>query len=116
MTGTDRQTWLIAYDIRQPARLRRVHKYLSRLGYALQYSLFVADLNDAEFEQAKQELENRADTRFDDVRMYCLARSPSGNWSGPLPGDCDVAIYGSPAAILVDTLFENPLVRPKNAL
>ena len=110
MMADDRKTWLIAYDIRQPARLRRVHKYLSRLGHALQYSLFVADLNDNELAQAKMELEKRADAKVDDIRMYCLSGNVRGNWIGPLPGSGDVAIYGSPAANLAKNLVQNPLV------
>ena len=107
--STQRQTWLIAYDIRQPARLRRVHKYLSNLGYALQYSLFVADLNQTELEQLKQEMRKRADADQDDVRLYCLSKNTRGNWIGPLPGNKDVNIYGSPSAGLVQNLVQNPL-------
>ena len=101
---------MIAYDIRQPARLRRVHKFLARLGHALQFSLFVADLNQTELARAKMELEKRADAKVDDIRMYCLSENVRGNWIGPLPGNSDVTIYGSSAANLVKNLAQNPLV------
>ena len=109
MSNNNRQTWLIAYDIRQPARLQRVHKYLSCLGHALQYSLFVADLNHVELEAAKHELAKRADEAFDDVRMYALSEHVRGAWIGPLPGNQDISIHGSVAAGLAKNLAENPL-------
>lgn len=109
MANNQRQSWLIAYDIRQPARLQRVHKYCARLGHALQYSLFVADLNPDEVEKAKEEIAKRADADYDDVRFYALGNDPEGAWLGPLPGDDDIVIHGSPSANLAAKLAANPL-------
>ncbi|HNI33962.1 MAG TPA: CRISPR-associated endonuclease Cas2 [Microthrixaceae bacterium] len=39
-----RTRYLLAYDIRDPRRLRRVHKVATAFGTALQYSVFVCDL------------------------------------------------------------------------
>lgn len=36
---------LLTYDIRDAKRLRRVHKVAKEFGYALQYSVFVCDLD-----------------------------------------------------------------------
>lgn len=104
-----RQTWLIAYDIRNAARLRRVHKYLSNLGHALQYSLFVADLSADELDELKQEMQSRADADHDDVRLYCLSQTSRGNWIGPGPGNDNVSIYDSPSGNFVKNLVANPL-------
>lgn len=40
-----RRRLLLTYDIREPKRLRRVHKVAKEFGYALQYSVFVCDLD-----------------------------------------------------------------------
>lgn len=38
----------MAYDIREPKRLRQVHKAMKGFGYALQYSVFICDLDASE--------------------------------------------------------------------
>lgn len=43
-----RKRYLLAYDISDPERLRATHKTAKRYGYALQYSLFVCDLDRSE--------------------------------------------------------------------
>jgi CRISPR-associated protein Cas2 len=43
-----RKRYLVCYDIRDPTRLRRVHKTMKRFGWSMQYSVFVCDLDDRE--------------------------------------------------------------------
>lgn len=43
-----RRRYLVAYDIREPARLRAVHKTMKAYGQPLQYSVFVSDLDGIE--------------------------------------------------------------------
>jgi CRISPR-associated protein Cas2 len=43
-----RRRYLSCYDIREPKRLRRIHKLMKTYGYALQYSIFVCDLEGME--------------------------------------------------------------------
>lgn len=45
---TRRRRYLVAYDIREPARLRRVCKLMEANGERLQYSVFICDLTKAE--------------------------------------------------------------------
>lgn len=40
-----RRRYVVAYDIRDDGRLRRVHKTMKAFGYPLQYSVFVCDLD-----------------------------------------------------------------------
>ncbi len=40
-----RRRYLVAYDIREDKRLRRVHKTMKAFGYPLQYSVFICDLS-----------------------------------------------------------------------
>jgi CRISPR-associated protein Cas2 len=39
---------VVAYDIREPKRLRQVHGAMKAFGYPLQYSVFVCDLDGME--------------------------------------------------------------------
>lgn len=43
-----RRRYVVAYDIRDSRRLHRVHKTMKSFGYALQYSVFVCDLDNIE--------------------------------------------------------------------
>ena len=40
--------YIVAYDIRNPNRLRRVHKTMKTFGYSMQYSVFICDLDNME--------------------------------------------------------------------
>lgn len=54
MSSVTRHRLLVAYDIRDPARLRRTHATMLGYGDPLQYSVFLCDLSPAE--QALMEL------------------------------------------------------------
>ena len=43
-----RRRYVVAYDIREPKRLRQVHSAMEAFGYPLQYSVFVCDLDGME--------------------------------------------------------------------
>lgn len=40
-----RKRYLVAYDIRDDKRLRRVYKTMQAYGWAMQYSVFICDLD-----------------------------------------------------------------------
>lgn len=40
-----RRRYVVAYDIREPKRLREVHTAMKGFGYPLQYSVFICDLD-----------------------------------------------------------------------
>lgn len=44
----DRRRYLVAYDIRHPARLRKVFEVMKSYGEHLQYSVFLCDLDGTE--------------------------------------------------------------------
>lgn len=46
--SANRRRYVVAYDIREPGRLRRVHKTMKGFGEPLQYSVFVCDLDSVE--------------------------------------------------------------------
>ena len=45
---TQRRRYLVAYDIRNPGRLRQICKLMEAHGERLQYSVFICDLNKSE--------------------------------------------------------------------
>lgn len=51
-----RRRWLVAYDIRDDVRLRRVHDIVRSHGDRLQYSVFLCDLTPIEKLDLKSEL------------------------------------------------------------
>lgn len=54
-----RRRYLIAYDIADPVRLRRVCKAMEGYGDRLQYSVFLCDLNPSELIHARADVEER---------------------------------------------------------
>lgn len=44
-----RRRFLVCYDIRDPKRLRSVHKTMKAFGWPMQYSVFVCDLDRQEY-------------------------------------------------------------------
>jgi CRISPR-associated protein Cas2 len=104
--AADARTYLVAYDIRTPRRLRRVHRALSKVGYALQYSVFAVDLDDRGRERLVARLRRLIDEKADDVRFYLVPGEPRGAWHGPLPGSSLFAVSGAPAARLAERLSE----------
>jgi len=96
------RTYLVAYDIHAPRRLRRVHHALSKVGYAQQYSVFAADLADWERVRLASQLQRLIDKGVDDVRFYLVPDDPRGAWHGPLP--FGRVVCGAPAASLAERL------------
>lgn len=62
--------YLICYDIRDPRRLRQVHKCVCNYAAALQLSVFYGELSAQELDQMVNDLENLIDNRCDDIRIY----------------------------------------------
>lgn len=68
----ERVRYLLAYDVRDPRRLRRVHGVAKDYGEPLQYSLFVCDLTTVELIGLKQALLAEMNTREDSVGIFDL--------------------------------------------
>ncbi len=69
--------WLVAYDIADPRRLRRVHRAMREHGVPLQYSVFLVEKTPAQVQHLRDELEECIHPRWDDIRIYRLPRRPS---------------------------------------
>jgi CRISPR-associated protein Cas2 len=70
MAMNELRTWLIAYDIRDPERLRRVHRYLVKRAVPVQYSVFVTRATTHRIGTIKSGLADLIDRMCDDVRIY----------------------------------------------
>lgn len=70
MTLTAETTWLIAYDVRDPKRLRRMHRFLSDNAVWVQYSVFVARMSAQRLGMLRASLGKLIDADADDVRVY----------------------------------------------
>jgi CRISPR-associated protein Cas2 len=63
---------LIAYDISQPRRLGRVHRYLKKEAIPLQYSIFVTQANQRKIREIIRTIRSIIHEKEDDVRIYEL--------------------------------------------
>lgn len=63
---------LICYDIADPKRLVRVHRYLRESGLPLQYSVFSLMMTRRQCSRLLRDLRDLIDRREDDVRVYPL--------------------------------------------
>jgi CRISPR-associated protein Cas2 len=68
----DRMRYLVAYDIRHPRRLRRVHRVAKDHGEPLQYSVFVCDLTAMELIALKRALLAEIKTTEDSIGIFDL--------------------------------------------
>ena len=68
----DRTRYLLAYDVRHPRRLRRVHRLASDFGEPLQYSVFVCDLTGVELISLRQKLLEEIKTTEDSIGIFDL--------------------------------------------
>jgi CRISPR-associated protein Cas2 len=67
-----RRRYLVAYDIRQPKRLREVHSAMKGFGYPLQYSVFICDLDAIEKINLRQVVGSRMNHSEDSVVLVDL--------------------------------------------
>jgi CRISPR-associated protein Cas2 len=74
--GTGKSWYLVAYDIREPARLAKTAKHLKGYGVRLQYSLFRCRLTERQVELLRWEL-SRILAKEDDLLIIGLCAACS---------------------------------------
>ncbi|MQM39394.1 CRISPR-associated endoribonuclease Cas2 [wastewater metagenome] len=92
--GDDRSgNYLVCYDIRDPKRLRRVHRCMRGWGLPLQYSVFYCRLTPALRKALIAELRERIDDGADDVRIYSMQSRGTIHFQGrsPLPEGLNIS-------------------------
>ncbi|MEZ5537196.1 MAG: CRISPR-associated endonuclease Cas2 [Thiolinea sp.] len=67
---------IVCYDIRCPKRLGRVHRYLKKRAIPLQYSVFLAQLDEKKRDKVLRDLRVIINLQQDDVRIYPLPEKP----------------------------------------
>ena len=67
-----RRCYLVCYDIRDPKRLRRVHKVLQGYGEAWQFSVFFCVLKDIDRVRLQTDLEEHMDQKQDQAMILDL--------------------------------------------
>lgn len=67
-----RSRYLVAYDIRDPKRLREVHRVVRGFGSRLQYSVYVCDMTEAELCELRFDLRSTMATSVDSVVIVPL--------------------------------------------
>ena len=67
-----RKRYIVAYDIRDPKRLRQVHKKMTEYGWPMQYSVFISDLDSMEVLELRQGLGEIINHGEDSVAMIDL--------------------------------------------
>lgn len=66
------ETWLVAYDIADPKRLRKVAKICEDFGLRRQYSIFLCRLSTANLVRLKAKLYDVIDLQLDQVLFIPL--------------------------------------------
>ena len=69
-----RKRYLVAYDIRDDKRLRRVHKTMKAFGWPMQYSVFICDLDFMELMELRTELGNIIHHTMDSIAIIDLGQ------------------------------------------
>jgi CRISPR-associated protein Cas2 len=69
------QRWLLAHDICEPKRLRRVWQYLRQEGVRMQHSVYLLKGDRLAIERVMEQLRSLIDERCDDVRIYPLTEN-----------------------------------------
>ena len=90
-----RKLYLIAYDIAEPRRLGAVARYLCKVAYRVQYSVFVAQLSQPQLLLLLSDLKEIIDPDQDDIRAY------------PLPASGNVALIGEQFFLTNTLLVQN---------
>lgn len=97
-----RRRYLLSYDVRDQRRLRQARRIANRFGSAVQYSVFVCDLSEAERIRLLRILGTVVHQRLDSVVLVDLgpvqAVSPTRIfWFGPRPA---ALLEGRPNQVL----------------
>lgn len=74
MPANERRFHIISYDIGDPDRLRRIHRYLKKCAMPIQYSVFLIQCTAKDLENIIEDLDDMIDPRKDDIRFYTLPK------------------------------------------
>lgn len=99
-----RHHYIVAYDICEPSRLRKVHKICSAFGFPIQYSLFGCQLSEKQLASLKAQLSEAIRTRDDQVIFLKVKKVPEKSDTHQIPGLDSIGRkiqWGSTRAIII---------------
>ena len=99
------RAWLITYDITDPKRLARLHRFLVRQATPVQYSVFHFEGSAAQMGRLMADIEARIAPASDDVRGYQLPEHLSIDTLGRGGSPRDVLLL-SPASPNLQLLLQ----------
>lgn len=76
MAENEQRSHIISYDIGEPRRLVKIHRYLKKRALPVQYSVFLIRCTPAMLKVIMNELEAMIAPAEDDIRSYTLPRKP----------------------------------------
>lgn len=106
------KAWLVAYDIHDPSRLRRVHRFMLNWGAPLQYSVFAVEARAKDLTRLKAGLFKRINPEEDDLRIYAIPNR-GGGWAGMAIHMDGIVLTGSPLARALTSFHAIPGPEPK---
>jgi CRISPR-associated protein Cas2 len=97
-----RHRWLIAYDVSDSKRLRRMHRLLDGYGDAVQYSVFVCDLTDVELQLLREQI-LRVMHQTEDRVMFADLGPMAGRAQSAIDfvGRAGVSLAEKPGAVII---------------
>ncbi len=90
-----RKSYLVCYDVRDPKRLRKVHKVMKAYGEAWQYSVFWCTLKAIDRVRMEGDLREVANLRQDQVLILDMG---TNEWSISPGIHTDIVCWCSPAS------------------
>ena len=93
--------YVISYDIGNPKRLLRIHRYLKGLALPIQYSVFYFEGSEVELEKCIDKLTTMIDLKEDDVRCYPLPKTGLQVCLGKAGLPNDIYYSGQPTSELI---------------
>lgn len=98
--------YLIAYDIREPRRLKRLHYRLRKKALAIQYSVFAIRATERELREIEQLIKGICETE-DDVRIYATG-SPRHYWTSERQAIQLAGLFSEQSSKPAPTVHEKP--------
>lgn len=95
-----RRLWLIAYDVREPRRLGRLHRRVAESALRIQYSVYLFEGTQHTLRRLLEEIEAEIEPTEDDVRAYPVPVAPDLHVLGRGAGTPGVAVFGTANALL----------------
>ncbi len=69
------QRWLIAHDIADPKRLKKVWRFMQKECFRLQYSVYLFSGSREQLDQVLDKLNQIVNNKEDDVRIYAITEN-----------------------------------------